>query len=104
MAIQIARPAKLAPAQPRTVGFRRLSRRVLGRDWVVAYLFALPMVVLLFGLVGYPLVRAVNLSFYNVVGINNRGWVGLTNYQRLWTDSQFRDSVMITFKFAIISV
>jgi multiple sugar transport system permease protein len=104
MAIQIARPARLAPTAPRTGAFWRHSRRTLGRDWPVAYLFALPMVLLLFGLIGYPIVRALILSFYNVTGITNRGWYGLTNYERLWTDSRFRESVAITFRFAIISV
>lgn len=104
MAIQIARPAKLAPTVVRDTGFWRKSRRVLGRDWPVAYLFALPMALLLFGLIGYPLVRALILSFYNVQGVTNRGWYGLTNYERLWNDFRFRDSVWITVKFATISV
>jgi ABC-type sugar transport system permease subunit len=72
MAIQIARPAKLTRIEPRTGAFWKHSRRTLGRDWPVAYLFALPMVVLLFGLIGYPIVRAFMLSFYNVTGITNR--------------------------------
>jgi multiple sugar transport system permease protein len=104
MAIQIARPAKLAPSVSRPGVLWRHSRRVLGRDWPVAYLFVLPTVLLLFGLIGYPLVRAVILSFYNVTGITNRGWYGLTNYQRLWTDARFRASVVTTFEFATISV
>ncbi|HKG24426.1 MAG TPA: ABC transporter permease subunit [Thermomicrobiales bacterium] len=104
MAIQIARPAKLAPTVDSSAGFWRHSRRVLGRDWPIAYLFALPMVLLLFGLIGYPLIRALILSFYNVQGVTNRGWYGLTNYERLWNDFRFRDSVWITVKFATISV
>ncbi len=62
------------------------------------------MALLLFGLIGYPLVRALILSFYNVQGVTNRGWYGLTNYERLWNDFRFRDSVWITIKFATISV
>ena len=35
------------------------SQRVLGRDWPVAWLFVLPTLALLFGLIGYPIARAV---------------------------------------------
>jgi len=84
--------------------FWRRSKRILGRDWPVAWLFIGPTVILLFGLVGYPLFDALKLSFYNVTGIQNRGWVGLNNYERLWRDARFRSSVQITVEFAVISV
>src|SRR5215216_6259180 len=104
MAITIPRPAKRIRTAGHSSAFARQSRRILGPDWVVAYLFALPMVLLLFGLIGYPLVKAFQLSFYNVTGVTNRGWYGLTNYDRLWHDTRFRDSVAVTVKFAVISV
>ena len=104
MAVQTARHAPLAPTAGRSPTFWKQSRRLLGRDWPVAYLFALPTVLLLFGLIGYPLLRALVLSFYNVTGITNRGFYGLTNYERLWSDSQYRDSVFTTVKFATVSV
>src|SRR6188768_2235404 len=104
MAITVHRPTKRVRAASQGSAFARQSRRILGRDWAVAYLFALPMVLLLFGLIGYPLVKALQLSFYNVTGVTNRGWYGLTNYERLWNDTRFRDSVAVTVKFAVISV
>jgi multiple sugar transport system permease protein len=107
MAVRSARPTatEAAPiAAPRASGFWRRSRRVLGRDWAVGYLFVAPTIILLFGLIGYPLFDALRLSFYNVTGITNRGFVGLDNYERLWSDRQFRDSVWITAQFAVISV
>jgi multiple sugar transport system permease protein len=105
MAIQSARGVPTAKVAPRkAAGFRARSKRLLGRDWPIAYLFAAPLVLLLFGLIGYPLVRALVLSFFGIVGPVNRGFVGLENYQRLWGDSQFRGSVANTFKFALISV
>ncbi len=82
----------------------RRSKHFLGRDWPVAYLFVAPTVILLFGLVGYPLFDALRMSFYNVTGITNRGFVGLQNYERLWNDARFRDSVWNTVQFAAISV
>ncbi len=104
MAIETARGrtvvANIGPAGT----FWKQSRRVLGRDWQVAYIFVAPLVILLFGLIAYPLVRALILSFYNYTGITNRGYVGLQNYERLWDNNQYRDSVVTTIKYATIAV
>lgn len=104
MAVQSARGAPKATAGSRG-GFWGVSRRVLGRDWPVAYVFAAPLVLLLFGLVGYPIVRAVWLSFHNQIQLANPGrWVGLDNYTQLWQDTQFRSALQTTVNFAVISV
>lgn len=105
MAVQTAEQKTAASVQkPTSSGFWRISKRLLGRDWAVGYLFVAPTVILLFGLIGYPLFDALRMSFYNVTGVTNRGWVGLGNYERLWSDAQFRDSVWNTIQFAGISV
>ena len=105
MAIHTAEQ-KIAPVvdAPTSSSFWRISKRWLGRDWAVAFLFVAPTVILLFGLIGYPLLDAVWMSFHNVTGVTNRGWVGLNNYERLWSDAQFRDSVWNTIQFAGFSV
>jgi multiple sugar transport system permease protein len=104
MALETVRrgPPIVTPA--RSAGVLKQSKRVLGRDWPVAYLFIAPLVILLFGLIAYPLVRGVMLSFYNYTGITNRGWVGFQNYERLWENRQFRSSVWITVQYATIAV
>jgi len=105
MAIESARGAPpAARTTRRTGGFWAASKRLLGPDWAVAFIFAAPLVILLFGLIGWPLIQAVYLSFYRVVGVRNNGFAGLENYQRLWADSQFREAVVHTVKFAVISV
>src|SRR5438105_11378701 len=105
MAIQSARGATTTGIPARqTRGFRMQSQRLLGRDWPVAYLFAAPLVLLLFGLIGYPIVYALWLSTHNVVNITDRGFVGLEMYQRLWSDTQFIRSVRTTVIFATVSV
>jgi multiple sugar transport system permease protein len=106
MAVESARQTTDARqvAAPRASTFWRRSRRFLGRDWPVGYLFVAPTLILLFGLIGYPLFDALRLSFYNVTGITNRGFVGLDNYERLWSDRQFRESVWVTVQFAVVSV
>jgi len=82
-----------------------VTRRVLGKDWPVAYVLALPLILLLFGLIGWPIVQAVYMSFTNRVRLDGTApWVGLSNYQQLWQDSSFRTSVLITLNFAVVSV
>ena len=105
MATQSARGAPGTRATPQHAGgFMGASKRLLGKDWPVAFVFAAPLVLLLFGLIGIPLVRAAILSLYSSVGLVNRGFVGFDNYVRIWGDSQFRESVTHTVKFASISV
>jgi len=104
VAIETARGRIAVSHVGRSGTFWKQSRRVLGRDWQVAYIFITPLVLLLFGLIAYPLVRALILSFYNYTGVTNRGYVGLQNYERLWDNNQYRDSVVTTIKYATISV
>ena len=99
-----AQPRAAAVTARRPSGFLRQSKRILGRDWPVAYLFAGPLMLLLFGLIGYPLLYALWMSFNNLIGIRNTGFVGLQQYQNLWSDDFFRRSVQVTVKFAVISV
>jgi multiple sugar transport system permease protein len=98
----IAHPARFKTA-PRPSWFAS-SKHVLGRDWPVAWLFILPTAILLFGLIGYPFVRAAYLSLFNVVGTREGAFVGLQNYQNLWTDDQFARAVRVTAIFTIASV
>jgi multiple sugar transport system permease protein len=104
MAIRTIPRTPQVTAPTRSAGFLKRSKRVLGRDWPVAYIFIAPLVLLLFGLIAYPLIRGVILSFYNYTGITNRGFVGLQNYERLWENRQFRSSVWITVQYATIAV
>jgi len=82
----------------------KTSQRVLGRDWPVAYLFVLPTILLLFGLVGYPFVRGLVLSFFNAVGVRTGAFVGLDNYQALWADDFFIRALWTTAQFTFWSV
>src|SRR5207245_1565013 len=68
-----------APVTARPSVFKS-SQRILGRDWPIAWLFFLPAALLLFGLIGYPFVRALYLSFFNVVGVREGAFVGFQNY------------------------
>src|SRR5690349_20796733 len=78
--------------------------RLFGRDWRVAWLFIFPTVMLMGGLIAYPFLSAVWLSFNRVTGIRNFGFVGLDNYIDVWQDPFFLDSVRVTMIFTFTSV
>src|SRR5712691_9554602 len=80
-------------------GWFKTSTRILGRDWPIGWLFFLPTALLLFGLIGYPFVRALYLSFFNVVGVREGAFVGLQNYANLASDDFFRRAIVTTTAF-----
>ena len=99
--VPVVKPITLSMARP------TLSRRlqgVLGRDWGVAYVFMAPTIILMGGLIAYPFMRALYISFTNTTTHQIGPFVGLTNYINLWTDMFFRRSVLVTAQFTIASV
>jgi trehalose/maltose transport system permease protein len=55
----------------------------------------------------YPLGKTIYQSFTNqefLAGIEPTKWVGLQNYRDLWHDTIFRDAVVTTIKFTLITV
>src|ERR687893_1841288 len=75
--------------------------RVLGRDWKIAWLFLLPLVLVLIGLVAYPFVSGIILSLQHKVVGQEATWVGLRNYRELLAGEQysgtFWNSVRVSF-------
>lgn len=96
-------------AVPRMASSRPLSRskrleRILGRDWKVALPFVLPLLVLMAGLIFWPFINAILISFTTRSIARKEVWVGLGNYERLLSDSSYRDAVANTVKFTVASV
>lgn len=82
----------------------RRSRRRRGRvfDWM-----AIPAIVVLAGVIGYPMVRAIQLSFTNTNLLNSGGnkSVGFSNYHTLFTnDPIFWQSLEHTMVYTFVSV
>lgn len=78
--------------------------RLLGRDWRLGYLFILPVVLMVIGLVAYPFVYAVYLSLTRkYVGVAPV-FVGFDNYIKLTWDGFFRRAVVNSFVFTFTSV
>lgn len=86
-------------AQSIPVSRSRRLEAVLGRDWKIALLFTLPMLVIMVGLIFWPFVNAIMTSF-TVRSIDRTDqFVGFANYVRLWRDASFRDTVSNTVVF-----
>jgi multiple sugar transport system permease protein len=79
-------------------------RRVRGRDTGAAFLFLLPLFVLVVALIAYPFARAIWLSFTDkLVGYPER-FVGLRNYLYLIQDDTFHQVLRNTFVFTVGSL
>src|SRR5690606_29941123 len=80
-------------------------RRVLGRDWYVGYLFVLPMVAVMAGLIFWPFVSAMmtsTTSFNYTTGETFS--VGFRNYQRLLSNSDYLQALNSTVTFTAWSL
>jgi multiple sugar transport system permease protein len=96
-------PATLVQRSPS--GRSRRVEAIVGRDWKVALMFVLPMVVIMAGLIFWPFINAILLSLTtrNIVTRTDQ-FVGLRNYQLLWKDADFRGAVSNTILFTVASV
>jgi multiple sugar transport system permease protein len=99
-----ARGAVLPRAAPQPGALKRL-RRWLGRDAAWGYLFVAPQVIGLVLFIFGPIVVSLAMSFLdiNLVTLESR-WVGWTNYQALLVDRTFRQSLVNTLYFTVVSV
>ncbi|MGV3490237.1 MAG: ABC transporter permease subunit [Devosia sp.] len=80
-------------------------KNVFGRDWKIAYLFVLPMVLLMAGLIFWPFISAILMStttFNFLTGDTTN--VGLRNYERLYTNSDYLLSLSNTINFTFWSL
>lgn len=105
----LANPDPLVPASRPTVvrrpsRFPVIMRRVFGEDWATGYVFAAPMLLLLGGLIAWPLLEAARMSFYNVIGDRWGAFVGFGNYQTQIEDPLFRRSFWLTLQFTVEAV
>lgn len=99
---------RVAPAGARRDVTRSHAQKMLGRDWRIAWLFLLPLLVVLVGLIGYPFVSAITLSLQHKVVGGPATWVGLRNYHDLLFGAQYKDvfrhSVIVSVLYTGVSV
>ncbi|WP_439658555.1 ABC transporter permease [Lentzea sp. HUAS TT2] len=96
MTVVRERPAPASPA-PSAPSISR-SQRVLGRDWRLAAVFIGPTLVLVAGLILFPIVDSIFTSTTERHGAETV-FVGLDNYTALVGDSLFHKGVLNSFVF-----
>jgi trehalose/maltose transport system permease protein len=93
-----------APAPRRR---RRRRTKLQRRQTRIGWLLLIPSLAVVAFVAIYPLGKTVYQSFTNqefLAGITPTKWVGLDNYRTLWHDTIFRDAVVQTIKFTVITV
>jgi raffinose/stachyose/melibiose transport system permease protein len=72
---------------------RRHTGWTIFRQKVPLYFFLIPTSIFLLIFMYYPAFTAVRLSFYQWDGFSPERWVGLSNFERMFTDSVMRASI-----------
>jgi trehalose/maltose transport system permease protein len=85
---------------------RRRSTRLQRRQTHLAWILLAPSLVVVGVVAFYPLGRTVYQSFTNqqFLALEPTKWIGLANYRKLIHDTIFRDAVVTTVKFTVITV
>ncbi len=52
----------------------------------------------------YPFLNSLYMSFTDFTMVKPPSWIGLANYQELFKDQEFLDSLVATFKYAMLTV
>ncbi len=85
--------------KPRGLG--RLS--LASRQALTGYLLVLPALILLIGLVAYPFIFAIVISFTDRVVGRSGDWVGLANFRYLFNQPAFAKTVQNTIILVVVS-
>ena len=96
------------PQQARADMRRSTAQRILGRDYRLAWLFLLPLLIVLLGLITYPFFSAIILSMQRKMVGAPAQWVGLGNYRELLFGAQygtrFHKSVLVSFLYVAVAI
>lgn len=84
MTVEVDRRAVAPPAAPRPPLWRKL-----GRDFALAYVLLIPLILILFVLLAYPIASALWITLQDkTIGMVGR-FIGLENYRELLLDDPF---------------
>jgi multiple sugar transport system permease protein len=100
----MAKRAESAVFVPTPVRRRQGVDAILGRDWRVALPFILPLVIIMAGLILWPFINAILMSFTTRSITRTEQFVGLRNYALLLRDADFLSAVRNTMAFTVWSV
>jgi multiple sugar transport system permease protein len=83
----------------------RAKRRSPRREGLAGYVFLSPWLLGLVGITALPMLYSLYLSFTEYDILTAPRWVGLHNYEKLFTnDPQYLHAVTVTVLFAVVSV
>ncbi len=74
------------------------------REALTFYILISPWLIGFFGFLAYPMLRSLYLSFTNYNLQGNPVWIGWRNYERIFADPDFWQSLKVTFLYALGSV
>jgi len=92
------------PSSRPAPGWKDKVQRFLLLDSTLGYLFLLPALVVIVGLVAYPFVNAIVMTFQNKTAGAPGRFIGLANYRELLASEQFLRTVFNTFVYTIAGV
>ncbi len=94
-----------ATTQPRVQTKRGRSKVLARREAMWGYLFISPFIVGILGFTLIPTIATLVMSFTNfTLSGAPTSFIGVTNYQRLFRDSQIWSSLLVTVRFATIAL
>lgn len=85
---------------PKLRGGSTLARR----EAITFYILILPWLIGLIAFLAYPMLRSLYLSFTSYNLLSPPEWVGLRNYERIFVDAAFWQSLRVTLLYALGSV
>jgi multiple sugar transport system permease protein len=93
------------PSSRRGVRWRRdRVQRFLLQDRTLGYLFLLPAIIVIVGLVAYPFVNAIIMTFQEKTAGAPGRFIGLDNYRELFGSEQFVRTVFNTVTYTAVGV
>lgn len=81
-----------------------LTSPLARREAFTFYILIMPWFIGFVIFLAYPMLRSLYLSFTNYSLLAPPVWVGFQNYQRIFSDADFWQSLKVTFEFALGSV
>src|SRR4051812_42349386 len=84
---------------------KQRTRRLLGKEALLGYALIVPLLLVMFGLLAYPVVSALLISFQDKMMGRPGHYIGLNNYSELlFRDRRFRMVVRNSVLFTFVSV
>ena len=78
--------------------------RSLMQDRTLGYLFLLPAILVIVGLVAYPFANAIVMTFQEKTAGAPGRFIGLDNYRELFSSEQFMRTVVNTLAYTVVGV